>query len=156
MPISKYSFRRLLAWLAAIACLLVVLACIFRAPLLTGVAWAWVVDEPLAKADAIVVLGGRPELRPFEAARLYQAGFAPRILYMDVKLSPAAEQGPMLSEREITRRLLLSNGVPETAMVVVGDGVANTYDESLAVRAWLATNSAGSNTSASAGSGCLR
>jgi uncharacterized SAM-binding protein YcdF (DUF218 family) len=99
-----------------------------------------VVNDPGAKADAIVVLGGKPELRPFEAARLYQEGVAPRILYMDVKHNPALEQGGMLSDREFTRRVLLSSGVPATAMVAVGDGVANTYDESLAVRAWLATN----------------
>ena len=45
---------------------------------------------------------------PFEAAKLYQAGVAPGILYMDVKLNPATEQGLMPSEREITRRVLLS------------------------------------------------
>jgi uncharacterized SAM-binding protein YcdF (DUF218 family) len=61
---------------------------------------------------------------------------------MDVKLNPAAELGLVLSEREITRQVLLSNHVPETALVAVGHGVATTYDESLAVRAWLATNSA--------------
>jgi uncharacterized SAM-binding protein YcdF (DUF218 family) len=110
--------------------------------LLTGAAQAWVVNEPEAKADVIVVLGGRPDLRPFEAARLYRGGFAPRVLYMNVKLNTLAERGLTLSEGEITRRVLLSNGVPETAMVAVGDGVASTYDESRAVRAWLTTNSA--------------
>jgi len=106
------------------------------------VAQAWVVNDPPAQADVIVVLGGRPELRPFEAARLYRAGVAPRILYMDVKPNQATEMGLMPSEREITRRALVSNGVPETAMVAVGHDVASTYDETRAVRAWLATNSA--------------
>jgi uncharacterized SAM-binding protein YcdF (DUF218 family) len=131
---------RRLAWAVASFCAVLLVCYVFRAPLLTGMARAWVVNDPATNADAIVVLGGKPELRPFEAARLYHAGAAPRILYMDVKHSPALEQSGMLSEREFTRRVLLSNGVPETAMVAVGNGVANTYDESQAVRAWLATN----------------
>jgi uncharacterized SAM-binding protein YcdF (DUF218 family) len=59
---------------------------------------------------------------------------------MDVKPSPLVEQGLVLPERELTRRVLLSNGVPQSDMVAVGENVASTYDESLAVRAWLATN----------------
>jgi len=133
---------RLFAWVLAFVCTLLLVCYVFRAPLLTGVAQAWVVNDPPAQADVIVVLGGRPELRPFEAARLYRAGVAPRILYMDVKPNQATEMGLMPSEREITRRALVSNGVPETAMVAVGHDVASTYDETRAVRAWLATNSA--------------
>jgi uncharacterized SAM-binding protein YcdF (DUF218 family) len=110
---------------------------LLRAPLLTAAARAWVVDQPLAKAQAIVVLGGRPDLRAIEAARLYQQGLAPRILYMDVKLGPSAEIGIIPSEREQTRRLLLSNNVPESAIFAIGNAVASTYDESCAVRNWM-------------------
>jgi len=137
---AKRRCLRRIGWLLAFACALLLVCYIFRAPLLTGVAEAWVVNDLATNADAIVVLGGNPDVRPFEAARLYQAGAAPRILYMNVKFNPVAEQGVTLPQREITRRVLLSNGIPETAMVAVGNGVANTYDESLAVRAWLATN----------------
>lgn len=126
------------ACLLAVLCALLGLAWLFRAPLLTGLARAWVVDEPLAKADAIVVLGGRPDLRAIEAARLYQLGLAPRILYMDVKLSPSSEMGIIPSEREQTRRLLLGNNVPESAITAIGNAVSNTYEESLAVGDWMA------------------
>jgi uncharacterized SAM-binding protein YcdF (DUF218 family) len=115
-------------------------AWLFRAPLLTGYAKAWVVDDHLEKADAIVIPGGRPDLRAIEAARLYQQGLAPRILYMDVKLSPSSEMGIIPSEREQTRRLLLSNNVPESALTAIGHSVVNTHDESLAVRDWMASN----------------
>lgn len=118
------------------ACLLMVLA-LFRVPILIGLAAAWVVDEQPAKADAIVVLGGGMEDRPFAAAKLYHEGFAPKILYMDVKLDAAGKLGIGLPERELTRRLLLSNNIPETALVAIGSSVASTYDESQAVRAWL-------------------
>jgi uncharacterized SAM-binding protein YcdF (DUF218 family) len=56
---------------------------------------------------------------------------------MNVRLSPAEEMGITLSEAELTRRILLSNNVPETAMTAIGTNVASTYDESRAVRAWI-------------------
>jgi uncharacterized SAM-binding protein YcdF (DUF218 family) len=116
---------------------LAVIVWLLRAPLLTGWARMWVVDQPLRKSDAIVVLGGRPDLRGPEAARLYHLGLAPKVLYMDVRLGPSAEMGIVPSEREQTRRLLLSNNVPETAMVAIGHAVGSTFDESCAVREWI-------------------
>jgi uncharacterized SAM-binding protein YcdF (DUF218 family) len=142
VPSKPRCWLRRIAWLLTLGCTLLLVCYVFRAPLLTSVAEAWVVNEPTAYADAIVILGGRPDLRPFAAARLYHAGIAPCILYMDVKLSPEVQLGLTLSEREITRRVLLSNNVPESATVAVGDGVASTYGESRAVRSWLATNAA--------------
>jgi uncharacterized SAM-binding protein YcdF (DUF218 family) len=37
----------------------------------------------------------------------------------------------------VTRRILLSNGIPDEAMTIIGSGVGSTYDESRAVQAWL-------------------
>jgi len=56
---------------------------------------------------------------------------------MDVKFGPSVELGIVPSEKEQTRRLLLSNNVPEAALLGIGDRVATTYDESKAVRAWI-------------------
>jgi len=138
----KKCFVRPLVCIVGTVCLVLVLCYLFRSSLLTGLAHAWVVDEPLTKADAIVVLGGRPDLRPFEAAQLFHQGLATQILYMDVKLDPAAELHITQSEREVTHKVLLSQGVPETAMTAIGDGVTSTFDESVAVRAWAETNHA--------------
>jgi uncharacterized SAM-binding protein YcdF (DUF218 family) len=135
-PVVRSLVRRL-AWAFGIGCALLLVACVFRAPLLTGLAEAWVVNDPAAKADAIVILGGGLENRPFAAAKLFHDGVAPQILYMDVRLSPPEELGITPPEKEQTRRILLSNGVPETAMTVIGTNVASTYDESRAVRAWI-------------------
>jgi uncharacterized SAM-binding protein YcdF (DUF218 family) len=134
-------FRPLGLCLLVTACLVIVLA-LFRVSILTELAGAWVVNEPPTKADAIVVLGGDPANRPFAAAKLYHGGFAPKILYMDVKLNAAAKLGIDISERELTRRLLLSNDIPETAIAAIGHGVTSTYDESRAVRDWMEKNHA--------------
>jgi uncharacterized SAM-binding protein YcdF (DUF218 family) len=104
---------------------------------LTGAAKAWIVDEPLSKADAIVVLGGGVENRPFAAARFYHQGLAPKILFMDVRLNPTTRLGLIPPEADLTRQVLLKLEVPESDMVAIGDKVASTYDESRAVRAWV-------------------
>jgi uncharacterized SAM-binding protein YcdF (DUF218 family) len=120
-----------------IGCTLILVFYVFRASLLKGMAEAWVVNEPATKADAIVILGGGLENRPFAAARLFHDGVARRILYMDVRLSPVEEIGVRLAESEQTHRILLSNGIPETAMTMIGSSVSSTYDESKAVQAWM-------------------
>ena len=127
--------RRFALCLLVLGALLLAAWC-FRAPLLTGLANAWIVNEPLEKSDAIVVLGGGVENRPFEAARLYHRGLAPKILLMDVKLNPTTKLGLLPAEKDLTRRVLRKLEVPESALLVVGESVASTYDEARAVRAW--------------------
>jgi uncharacterized SAM-binding protein YcdF (DUF218 family) len=143
VPPPTRGWRRFWAGMIA-ACSLLMAVTVLHEEILTGLAEAWVVDEPIVHADAIVVLGGLPEVRPFAAARLYHEGVAPRILYMDVKPGSAVELGVLPPERQLTRQILLANNVPETAMTAVGDGVENTYDESCAVRDWM--KSAGART----------
>ena len=139
-PVVRQWPRRLRC-VVLVSCGLVVLLAafcfVFRSPLLTGLANAWIVNEPLAKADAIVVLGGGLEIRPFEAARLYHEGLAPKILLMDVKPSPTTKLGITSPEKDLTRQVLLKKEVPDSDCITIGDGVANTYDESRAVRTWL-------------------
>lgn len=138
-PAPPKPCRRLrqIACVLICGCALLLVGYLFRTPLLTGLADAWVVNELATKADAIVILGGGLENRPFAAAKLFHAGVAPRVLYMDVKLSPAEELGVALPEREQTRRILASNSVPEAALTMIGQAVSSTFDESRAVRDWV-------------------
>jgi len=136
----KLSFRqalRRITWSLVVCSILFLALYVFRAPLLKELAQEWVINEPATKADAIVVLGGGLENRPFAAAALFHEGVAPLILYMDVKATAPEELGLTLSEKEQTHRILASKGVPERAMQSIGDGVHSTYDESRALRAWV-------------------
>jgi uncharacterized SAM-binding protein YcdF (DUF218 family) len=128
---------RRIAWLLVLGIVLLIICYLFRAPLLGAVGRAWIVNDATTNADAIVILGGGVENRPLAAAKLYRAGVARRILYMNVRPSPAEEMGMAPSEAALTRRILLSNGVPENAMTPIGSNVASTFDESRAVKAWL-------------------
>lgn len=136
-PAKRRRWVRPAMWVFVGCAALVLCAYTFRAPLLTGMAKAWVVNEPVTRADAIVIPGGGVEDRPFAAAKLFHEGVAPRILYMNVQLDPAEALGIIPPEGEQTRRILSSNNVPESAMTAIGTNVTSTYDESRAVRAWV-------------------
>ncbi|MFZ9938149.1 MAG: YdcF family protein, partial [Luteolibacter sp.] len=74
--------------------------------------------------------------RPFAAARRYHCGLAPRIVIFRVKPSPATERALMPTEQELTRLLLIAEGVPADAIIEIGHDVASTRDEARATRAW--------------------
>ena len=109
---------------------------VFRAPILRTSADLWIVNQSVTNADAIVVLGGGLQTRPFAAAKLYHEGLAPRILLMNVRSDPTTELGITSTEQELTRKVLLAQGVAETNLVAIGNRVASSHDEAMAVRDW--------------------
>jgi uncharacterized SAM-binding protein YcdF (DUF218 family) len=87
-----------------------------------------------------VVLGGGPDTRPFEAARLFHLGLAPKILLMNPRPSPSAELGLVPTEARLSRDIILRQGVPADAIFTAADTVTSSYDESLSFRNWAGTN----------------
>jgi uncharacterized SAM-binding protein YcdF (DUF218 family) len=91
-----------------------------------------VVEDPLVKAQAIVVLSGAMPLRAIEAAKLYREGYAPEIW-----LTHSAEPGETLEKMGITfsgenyynRLVLIHEGVPAGAIHVLEPPIVNTVDE---------------------------
>ena len=128
--------RRIVGWACVFGLVLSTLCFVFRAPLLRGAATAWLVDDPPAKADAIVLLGGGIQYRPFEAARLYQQGLAPRIVVMNSELSETDRQEFTISWQEMAQRILVRKGVPASAIEVAGTNLTSTYEEACTVRDW--------------------
>jgi len=97
-----------------------------------GVGRWLVVEDPLVKARAIVVLSGAMPLRAIEAAKLYRQGYAPEIW-----LTHSSEPGETLEEMGIPfagedhydTLVLLHEGVPEEAIHVLAPPIVNTADE---------------------------
>lgn len=93
-----------------------------------------VVDDPLTPATAIVIMGGGVPMRALEAAEIYKAGWASKIVltreqrheeyYLLRRLIPDIRE-----ERDYNREILLAVGVPESAIVMIGDEVDNTRAE---------------------------
>jgi uncharacterized SAM-binding protein YcdF (DUF218 family) len=111
-----------------------------RAAILRGLAEAWIVSDPIVQADAIAVLGGGLETRPFAAAELYRRGMAKRILLADVKLSPTQKLAILPSHVELNRTVLLKLGVPPEAITKFGTDVSNTFEEARALAQWGKAN----------------
>ena len=90
------------------------------------------VEDPLDKAQAIVVLSGRMPQRAKEAARLYNAAYAPQI-WLTRNIEPAASLQEMhiafLGEDFYNSRVLMHEGVPSNAIQVLGPATDNTEDE---------------------------
>lgn len=91
-----------------------------------------IVQDPLAHADAIVVLSGRLPERALEAARLYHAGYAEQV-WISQPTSPAEELKKMkifyLGEDFYNEKVLIAQGIPVDAIHVLEEPTANTEEE---------------------------
>ena len=130
----RFAFRLLKAALALI--LLFALAWFFREPLLRSAARAWIIDEAAVSADAIVVLGGGLEWRPFAAAELYRAGKSPLVLVSQPRNARTQQLLGTAPDSETTSALLKKLGVPTANILFFGEGVTSTQEEALDLRQW--------------------
>lgn len=99
------------------------------------------VEDPLEKAHAIVVLSGRMPIRAMEAARLYREGYAPQV-WLTRPEQPAALLRSMnifdAGEDVFNSRVLIHEGVPSGAIGWLEPQINNTADEVRAVAEELA------------------
>jgi uncharacterized SAM-binding protein YcdF (DUF218 family) len=127
--------RRLLLVLLSIIAIGVV-GWVERTSLLQRVAELWIVFDEIAPADAVAVLGGGIEDRPFAAADYYRRGLVKSVLLSNVHVGPAEHLGALPTQVVATREILFKLGVPESAVEIFGDDLSNTHDEVLSLRAW--------------------
>ena len=139
-PASK-CWRRAMIGLAIVA-LAVGAAWLEHEPILRHIAGWWDVSDELAHADAIVVLGGDIDVRPFAAAALYKQGYAAKILLSNIQSGKAERLGLIPSNTELNRDVLRKLGVPETAIVIIGENNSSTQQEAAAVREWAVQSQA--------------
>jgi uncharacterized SAM-binding protein YcdF (DUF218 family) len=135
-----------LMWrLARLAAVILVLALgLYLAyPYLLGALGRYLVTEaPLAKADLILVLSGRPHLRVPEAGGLYHQGFAPKILLTNEPKERGADDllriGIRFPDRlETALKILEALRVPRGAILTIQDRPNSTRAEMQAVRRFL-------------------
>jgi uncharacterized SAM-binding protein YcdF (DUF218 family) len=108
-----------------------------------GIGQWLVVQDPLANADAIVILSGHLPDRALEAARLYGAGYAGQV-WISQGLSPAEKLKTMkisyLGEDFYNEKILLAKGVPVDAIRILERPSANTEMEVGEIHAFLSRN----------------
>ena len=105
--------------------------------LLRSAADLWIVSDPvIARADAVAVLGGGLETRPFAAAELYQKGLVAKILISQVSDGRLTKMGVLPGHTELNRNVLTKLGIPDAAIENFGEANGNTRDEAVALREW--------------------
>jgi uncharacterized SAM-binding protein YcdF (DUF218 family) len=122
----RLSTRRILFATAFLALILVAMVLFLRVG-----TWL-VVEDPLTRARAIVVLSGAMPLRAMEAAKLYREGYA-----TEVWLTHSTEPGatlekmgiPFSGEDSYNKLVLIHEGVPLNAIRVLEPPIVNTADE---------------------------
>src|SRR5438045_2980613 len=126
--------KRHLTWIVLLTLVAGLLT--FAVILFFGIGRWLIVEDPLEKAQAIVVLSGRMPMRAKEAARLYNAGYAPQI-WLTRSVEPAASLQEMhvayIGEDFFNSRVLMHEGVPSNAIQVLEPPINNTADEIVAV-----------------------
>ena len=107
-------------------------------PILRGIALFLIVEDSLDRAAAIVPLGGQTPFREMEAAKLYRAGLAPQVVI--VRAAPSAETEALRElgfetpeAWELSREVLIRQGVPASAIVVLAIKAGGTLEELQAV-----------------------
>ena len=110
--------RRLLLILLVVVVAIILIEDV-RRPLLNAAGRFLVVQDPLEKADVIIVLsGGRGDERVRQAAELYQQGYAPLVLLS------GGEEMAGISVPEMLRRQALALGIPPDALLSEPDSTS--------------------------------
>jgi uncharacterized SAM-binding protein YcdF (DUF218 family) len=100
-----------------------------RHPILRFAAEGWIIDDPLVRADAILVLSDDNFYadRATRATQLYRQGMAPVVVASGRRLRPYA------GIAELMEHDLVERGVPKDKIVRVAHDADNTKDEALAL-----------------------
>jgi uncharacterized SAM-binding protein YcdF (DUF218 family) len=141
-PRPRSMTRRVLLALVAGIAILGLWAWHERETLLRGAADLWIVSDEPAPVDAIAVLGGGLEYRPFAAADYYRRGLAPKILVSNVGATPAERLGVLQSHVRANSEVLQKLGVPATAIEPFGDHLSDTFAEATALHEWAVRSGA--------------
>jgi uncharacterized SAM-binding protein YcdF (DUF218 family) len=129
-----------LSWKGRVALIVLGVVAVLAAIAILGVGRWLVVEDPLERADAIVVLSGRIPMRAIEAARLYRAGYASQIWLTRPEEPATALEAlgiPYSGEDFFNARVLVHEGVPLSVIRVLAPPINNTSDEVRAIAAEL-------------------
>ena len=96
-----------------------------RGPILRVIGETWVVEDPLEKSDAIIVLSDDNFYadRAAHAADLYRHGWAPLVVASGRKLRPYAGVAELM-QHDLTER-----GVPKDKILAISHNAENTREE---------------------------
>jgi len=95
------------------------------------------VGGPPQTADAVVLLNGGENTRPFVAAALVRGGWAPKVILNTVALHPVEQSRAIPPSHEIALRVMEYAGVAREHVEQLGTSAQTTFDEARGVAAYL-------------------
>jgi uncharacterized SAM-binding protein YcdF (DUF218 family) len=108
---------------------LLLLAVLLRGKILKTAGSTLVVEDPAEQVDALFVLSGNAFDRGREGARLYNAGYTPKIVCLGGESNSSLElYNVLVSTAEITKAVVLNNNVPERDIELLEKGTS-TFEE---------------------------
>ena len=121
-------------WLVLAAVALAAIAVLGHGPALRWIGHALIVEDPPARADAIVVVAGGTPTREETAARLYREGLAPDVVLSNQFTPDRVRELITLGARRFdyqgeARAVLEHRGVPARAIVALTPPVKTTEAE---------------------------
>jgi uncharacterized SAM-binding protein YcdF (DUF218 family) len=130
--LSRAPQARRASWRWKLAALAVFLLCAILVFLFLNLGRWLVRQDPLQKAQAIVVLSGGLPVRALEAAKIYGQGYA-REIWLTRPAEPRASMEalgiPFTGEDDDNKLVLLHEDVPPDAIRVLNPPIYNTADE---------------------------
>lgn len=118
--------RRILIFFAVLLLLF-----LFRMPIARGLGSYLVAETELTRTDAVVVLGGSSYERGLEGLKVYEDGMAPMIICTGGNIpSVMMALDTILYEADITRGMILDNGVPEDRVVALRSSTSTKEEAS--------------------------
>ena len=96
------------------------------------------VSDPLRPAQAVLILPGSDDSRQIVAAGLMQSGYADRVLIPETRgtnrgANPDTGPAGWPTATELTRRILLRQGVPESKIVILDGESHSTMGDAMAL-----------------------
>jgi len=91
------------------------------------------IGVPLRRADAVLILPGSEETRPFVAAGLIRAGYADLALIPQTLANPDIQNGVATATAETTRQILLKRGISDSKIVMLSGTSDSTFGDAQAL-----------------------
>jgi uncharacterized SAM-binding protein YcdF (DUF218 family) len=132
--LAKRWMRKKSLWVIGVA---LTLSFCFRFQILMAAGRAWLVPNTASNADAIYILGGNLDTRPFKSAAFFQEKLAPLVLIPTVEASPAEALGVTVSQAAAAQEILVKQNVPSAAIQLIPANVSSTYEEAEALLRYL-------------------
>ena len=107
--------------------IILIISVVFSGPLLSGVSRALVYENPLVKAEAIVVLSGGNGNRVEAAAKLYREGLGEKLFFSGFRVYPKTYTSSLM------KKYAIKLGVPKDKIIAsIPDVEVSTRGESVA------------------------